>query len=136
MELAFLIKPCPWCKRTPKFTIPVDEPGTWNAFLGCAYRDCKIHPATKIIGIRRTSKTIFARFRDKICLMVASWNTGNSLLPYEATLIDLSRIEGNFIDFDTFAKEGKWIVEDRFYVYSGLSNEGLMERTKAIYYDK
>ena len=75
-----IIKPCPWCKKTPRLVVPYENEETWNCIIYCINKECKIQPSTNIVDIRNTSKTIWERFINKINFLVNNWNTGNPCL--------------------------------------------------------
>lgn len=116
-----LIKPCPWCKVTPRLVIPVNDAGTWNAKISCegyaprtasnqGHR-CAISPTTRIVGIRNTTKILFYPFVKKVGRLLWLWNEGNPMMSTHISPLDLSRIEGNFRDLKGDEKIDYWVNE-------------------------
>lgn len=85
IEIEVIIKPCPWCKKTPQLYLPLYENigGTWLWKIGCESSDCLVNPVLRPIAIRRTTKTNIDRLKDKIVMMVTKWNYNNPCEAYE-----------------------------------------------------
>ena len=87
------LKPCPWCKKTPKLLMPLDngmkeEEETWMWKIYC---DCDVHSGAHI-SIRKTSKTNLIRFLDKVDELFNKWNENNPVKAYEKKILDLKMI--------------------------------------------
>ncbi len=87
------LKPCPWCKTTPKLTMPLDqarevEDRTWVWRIHC---DCRVSSEAKV-SIRNTSKTNLQRFLDKLDELFDKWNGTNLHKAYEKKVLDLKMI--------------------------------------------
>jgi hypothetical protein len=84
----FVIKPCPWCKKTPRLSISYHEHcgGTWLWYVICQSYDCPIKPKGREIGVRNTSKTSLERQYNKIIDIIYEWNCSNPIPPYEKTI--------------------------------------------------
>ena len=86
------LNPCPWCKKTPKMWMPLDQPGegheehtTWIWEISC---HCRVKVKASI-SIRNTSKTDLSRFLDKLDELFDRWNAENPVKAYEKKVIDL-----------------------------------------------
>ena len=95
MKIEFPLSPCPWCKKTPEMHMPI-RVGTWNWRIACGNHECRVRPECTV-PIRKTSKTILARFRGKLSLLVQKWNQDNPVPPYEKKVIDLTPIQSGFV---------------------------------------
>lgn len=87
------LKPCPWCKKTPKLLMPLDQKGdtedkTWMWKIYC---DCDVHSGAHT-SIRNTSKTNLTRFLEKVDELFNKWNENNPVKAYEKKILDLKMI--------------------------------------------
>lgn len=101
-KLILPLSPCPWCKKTPEFVLYFIE-GTWLPKIACKNGSCSVNPEGKPVAIRKTCKIDLERLKEKIILVVDSWNKTN---PITAT-------HGKEIDFDKIIEEGKKDEEQR-----------------------
>lgn len=94
------LKPCPWCKKTPHLTMPLDDyretkcgnhEMTWVWRVNCIDLECRVKPEVKV-SIRKTSKTLLNRFLDKLDELYDRWNDNNPIKAYEMKVIDLRMI--------------------------------------------
>lgn len=97
MKLEVVLKPCPWCKKTPDMQMPTWD-DTWKWTIRCANTMCGVQPESKHVSVRNTSKTLLSRFVQKVDQLASNWNQGNDYKAFEKKVIDLSKIEKNFID--------------------------------------
>lgn len=94
------VKPCPWCRKTPNFWAPLDNPplpqykgppdedATWIWELSCS---CKVKSKASV-SIRKTNKTNIARFLDKLDELFDKWNSGNPFAAYEKKIVNLREV--------------------------------------------
>jgi hypothetical protein len=87
------LKPCPWCKKTPYLSMPLDQTGSkeYETWVWKVYCECKVSSEAKI-SIRNTSKTNLSRFLDKVDELFNKWNEGNPIKAYEKKVLDLKMI--------------------------------------------
>ena len=91
MKLELILKPCPWCKKTPELEMPIpDDTWCWN--IQCRNPSCAVNPKSKHVSIRNTNKTQFFSFHGKVEKLVLGWNYGNLCKPYEKKVIDLAML--------------------------------------------
>lgn len=94
MKKIYPIKPCPWCKMTPKFVMWFDKP-TFLPHFKCETTSCTVQPESRYVPIRNTSKKDPERFRSKIELMILHWNRENPIPAYEGLEFDFDDICNN-----------------------------------------
>lgn len=91
------LKPCPWCKKTPHLTMPLDQQNhpklvendkTWIWRIHC---DCRVSSEAKV-SIRKTTKTVPDRFLEKLDELFDKWNGTNLQKAYEKKVLDLKMI--------------------------------------------
>ncbi len=97
MHIEFVVKPCPWCKKTPGLWMPIEEE-TWSWFIRCDNPECSVEPRSKHVNFRNTAKTSVARFIAKVDELIGSWNKGNDLAPIEKKSVCIDKIARNFTD--------------------------------------
>lgn len=86
------LKPCPWCKKTPKLLMPLDQKDAGDeTWMWKIYCDCDVHSGAHI-SIRNTSKTNLGRFLDKVDELFNKWNENNPVKAYEKKILDLKMI--------------------------------------------
>lgn len=90
------IKPCPWCKKTPRFYMflghlnaPVE---TWLPEIQCRGEGCKVHPKSKYIPIRKKQKANPIIIKEKIEKVIAYWNDDNPMIATEGIELDFEKI--------------------------------------------
>jgi hypothetical protein len=91
MKQVYPIKPCPWCKTTPKFLMFLDKQ-TWTPKFLCSNSKCLVRPESQYVSIRKTSKTNPERLKNKIEKLINSWNEGNPINAYEGLEFDFEEI--------------------------------------------
>ena len=91
MKLEVVLKPCPWCRKTPDIFMPIVE-DTWCWEIQCNNQDCWMKPKTRHVAIRKTTKKEFIAFHAKIDRLAHIWNGGNPMKAYEMKVIDLEEI--------------------------------------------
>jgi len=90
------IKPCPWCKKTPYFSMDYNRE-TWLPKFLCINQSCSVKPISQYVAIRNTSKVSIARLKMKFEQLINDWNETNPCIAYE----------GMDFDFEEIAREGK-----------------------------
>lgn len=105
--LEVVLKPCPWCQKTPDIYMPIQEK-TWCWRIRCMNLLCKMQPNSPHVAIRNTAKTTFVFFFEKLCILANKWNEGNPFKSYEMKIINLERLAVNEgwkkVDQDIFYK--------------------------------
>ena len=91
MKLEVVLKPCPWCRKTPDLFMPIAET-TWVWTIRCINQNCCMKPVSPHISIRKTTKENFFAFHGKIEHLANTWNGGNPFPAFEMKLIDLEKI--------------------------------------------
>lgn len=91
MKIEIILKPCPWCHKTPDIWMPI-EGTTWCWSIWCMNRDCHMKPRAPYVSIRNTTKKDFFSFHGKIERLVHTWNGGNPMKAFEMKVIDLSSL--------------------------------------------
>jgi len=94
MKRTYPIKPCPWCKKTPKFHMYLSNP-TWLPEFRCENSDCLVNPKSKYVPIRNTSKKNAESMRIRIEKMINRWNEHNPIEAYEGLIFDFEEIVEN-----------------------------------------
>lgn len=94
MKIEVVLKPCPWCKKTPDIWMPIEE-ATWCWEIRCINQHCEMRPKTPYVSIRKSNKENFILFHEKLCVLVHRWNHGLHTKPYEMKVIDLTKIATN-----------------------------------------
>lgn len=97
MKIEIILKPCPWCRKTPQISMPIDEE-TWCWHVMCTTKSCLMKPISPHISIRKTSKIYILRFKARMEQLAEIWNTNNPYSPYEKLIVDLTKIENKFTD--------------------------------------
>lgn len=92
MNLEVVLKPCPWCRKTPNIYMPVPQNDTWCWEVRCENKDCCMKPKSPHVSIRNTVKKDFFSFHGKIERLAHTWNGGNPLKAFEMKLIDLQKL--------------------------------------------
>jgi hypothetical protein len=87
------LSPCPWCRKTPDLSMPLDQVGagedkTWIWKIRCA---CRVESEAKV-SIRNTSKCILDRFLEKVDELFNKWNENNPIKAYEKKVLDLNMV--------------------------------------------
>lgn len=98
MKVEIILKPCPWCRKTPKTWLPLDNSDdplneTWLWYIYCDNRKCEMRPRSPHVSIRKTTKTSLPRIMAKIAHLANRWNEGNPCEAYEKLIVDLSKID-------------------------------------------
>ena len=93
MKHIYPLKPCPWCKETPKFFMGILQ--TWMPCIKCQNDACTVQPKSKYVPIRKKQKENPVILKEKIERVISRWNEDN---PMVAT-------EGFAIDFDILAAD-------------------------------
>ena len=90
IDWRFFIKPCPWCKKTPRLSLGTDRyeeaPFVW--FISCCNDGCMVNPSTKAITIRKTQRYNVGIMYYKIRKLIDLWNTGNKTEVVDVTTVD------------------------------------------------
>ncbi len=99
-EISLIIKPCPWCGKTPNIQAPLLggplKENTWIWNITCQNSGCSVNPKSKDVVIRNTGKKSRDIILHKIEKLVDSWNLGNPVEEYERTVIYLKITENIF----------------------------------------
>lgn len=90
MKLEVLIKPCPWCRVTPKMVLPNHEPSTWLWLIQCQNGSCTIKPESPYVVLRKTTKKDLNKIYSKVEELALKWNTNNPFPVIDKTVIDLT----------------------------------------------
>ena len=91
-----ILKPCPWCKKTPKLMLPIengDDDQTWIWDIQCEEYDCLVKPKSQHVSVRKTSKYTMSRVMAKLNQLAHSWNHQNPIDAYEKIVISLDKIK-------------------------------------------
>jgi hypothetical protein len=107
MKIELILKPCPWCKKTPDIWMPIED-DTWCWKIMCINTHCRIKPSTAHVSIRKSAKTNFWNFHDKLEKIVCGWNYGNEGKPYEKKLIDLEELPELNISAENLCAHDPW----------------------------
>jgi hypothetical protein len=98
-KTTYPLKPCPWCKTTPKFKMyygVLNKPQeTFLPEVYCENVSCKVNPKSKYVAIRKLQRFNPLILKNKIERAIENWNSGNE---YQAK-------EGIQLDFEEIAKE-------------------------------
>lgn len=97
MKVAYPLKACPWCGKTASFHMACPENETWLPKIMCKNSECKVHPFTCWIPIRRKQRENVVVIKEKVERLVKIWNDGN--LPYNK--------EGFEIDYEKIVEDYK-----------------------------
>lgn len=94
--LRFVLNGCPWCKESPHLDMPLgEEPhcdGTWRWQIQCLNPDCKVRPKSQFTNFRKTSKSHFNLFLNKIISLAKGWNENNPAAPKDAFTINITKL--------------------------------------------
>ncbi len=94
-----MIKPCPWCKKTPSIWLPIDNDwvdnklmgkASWEWWIGCY--NCKVKCRTHVT-IRKSQKTTLSKCLMKLNLLASQWNENNPEKAYENVIVNLDKIK-------------------------------------------
>lgn len=96
MKVEAIIKPCPWCKKTPELFMPIPQQETWRWHIACIQPGCAVKPRSQHVNFRNTSKKDLRPFLRKITGLVEGWNGDLDTVPYEKKIIDCSKIKSLF----------------------------------------
>jgi hypothetical protein len=95
----YAIKPCPWCKKTPRFYMflghrnsPIE---TWLPEIQCRSDDCKVQPKSKYVAIRKNQKINSIIIKEKIEKAIANWNDNNPMIAIEGIELDFDKISSD-----------------------------------------
>lgn len=91
MKLELVLKPCPWCRKTPDIWMPIEE-DTWCWKIRCINPSCCMRPESPHVSIRKSVKKQFFDFHGKLEHLCHTWNGGNPFAPFELKTIDLSKL--------------------------------------------
>ncbi len=91
MKEIIAIKPCPWCKKTPRFTMWLNKE-IWLPHLECINSTCNVNPKSKYVPIRKRQKKSISIIEMKIKKCILNWNEFNPCEAYEA-------LEFNFLEY-------------------------------------
>lgn len=91
MKIEVVLKPCPWCRKTPDIWMPIEEV-TWCWHIRCVNKECHMKPQSPHVSIRKNAKCEFFSFHRKLELLAHTWNGGNPLPPFEIKVVDLSQL--------------------------------------------
>jgi hypothetical protein len=89
MKLELYIKPCPWCRETPKVSLPYSNE-TWQWKIKCLNGLCLMQPESPYVNIRKTQKTDLNHICFKVEKLVNKWNTNNPFPVKDKKIIDLA----------------------------------------------
>jgi len=96
MIVQYIIKPCPWCKVTPKLDIPYKDDSTWLIKVRCNSVSCSVKPNGRYVPVRNTTKHNWQKFQDKIALAISYWNVNNPIEPTHMTKVDFTPMMRGF----------------------------------------
>lgn len=91
MKIEVVLKPCPWCKKTPDIWMPI-EGDTWCWLIQCNNYYCRMKPKSPHVSIRKTTKSDFFLWHGKVESLAHRWNAGNPFKAFEMKVIDLERL--------------------------------------------
>lgn len=96
------LKPCPWCKKTPSISLPIDNKWakdifgkdklvyeTWSWEIYC---HCKVRSCTKV-NVRKTQQVTLSKVLDKLNILASNWNFQNPEKSYETIIVSLDKIK-------------------------------------------
>src|SRR5271167_3430894 len=90
------LKPCPWCRKTPKFYMFLGAGGqkqeTWLPEIHCSNYECSMVAKTKYIPIRKKQKKDPVVIKEKLERLIARWNDNNPLIATEGIELDFIEI--------------------------------------------
>lgn len=96
MKIEVILKPCPWCKKTPELNLPIDrevgDQTTWRWVICCKNEICTMNPISPHTNIRKNQKKNSGMIRFKMDQLAKSWNFGNDCVAYEKKVVDLEEI--------------------------------------------
>lgn len=107
MKLNLVLKPCPWCRKTPTLWMPIEE-DTWCWNIECHSQSCKMKPKSPHVSFRKSAKTQYFSFYSKLEGLCFMWNYRNPFNAFECKQIDLTQIKTldesslNFLAQDPF----------------------------------
>jgi hypothetical protein len=89
-----ILKPCPWCDKTPELLMPMGGQGgemedSWLWEVACQRKGCHFNPRGKHIVIRKKQRLSLETIKEKLNTLCSKWNFGCTLPPYEALDIPL-----------------------------------------------
>lgn len=99
MNLEVVLKPCPWCKKTPDIWMPTGME-TWQWIISCRNPQCGVKPSSPHVSIRKTTKKNFPALWLKVANLADSWNRGNPVRAIEKKVIDLEPLRAFGLDLD------------------------------------
>jgi hypothetical protein len=95
MKIEVVLKPCPWCKKTPDLKLPIDADEadkTWCWTVICRTPGCGMKPESPHVNIRRGQKKQAGHIAFKLDALAVKWNNGNDYKAYEKKVIELEEI--------------------------------------------
>jgi hypothetical protein len=93
MKISVILRPCPWCKRTPEMWLPTEDgqntDDTWMWYIECYNPECDMQPKSPHVSIRKTTKKSVTAIALKLDELACKWNNNNDCEAYEKKVIDL-----------------------------------------------
>lgn len=88
----FIIRPCPWCNKTPECDLPsLEMDGGWHKpwlwTLKCRNTSCTMQPTSSYVVVRKTSKYNLSKQIRLFEKLIGWWNTGNPRAPIDKTIV-------------------------------------------------
>lgn len=88
-----ILKPCPWCSKTPEISMPLElKENTGGSLIWevyCGWHSCHFKPKGKHIVLRKNQRFDLKKIQEKLNILCSRWNYGCTLPPYEALEIPL-----------------------------------------------
>ncbi len=91
MKIKLILRPCPWCRKTPDIWMPIQEE-TWQWKIKCINPDCGMKPESPHVSIRKSNKKEFYAFHGKVERLCSLWNHNNPFKAFEAKIINLASL--------------------------------------------
>ncbi len=95
MKLEVVLKPCPWCKKTPELELPISDKGdgkTWCWAICCRNPECLMQPRSPHVNLRKAQKNDSYQVKFKMGKLADKWNTGNNTIAFEKKIVDITEI--------------------------------------------
>lgn len=92
MKIEIVLKPCPWCDKTPEVFFPTSG-DTWCWYIYCGHKECSMTPKSHYVAIRKTSKYTPKAIIKKLTILANRWNKGNPRVAREMKVIDLNCLD-------------------------------------------
>jgi hypothetical protein len=96
MKLEVVLRPCPWCKKTPELIMPIGQAGnderTWCWTIECRNPSCLMKPASPHVNLRKGQKKQAGQITFKLDRLRKTWNEGNPTIAYEKKIVDITEL--------------------------------------------